>query len=150
MSVEFLGLTKLLCRLNVCLSNKRFHPIKGYSIFTIPLEGRDSIKREIKNVEWRGNSKSDFKSFPKGVTNDMGIQLLKVQYGRLPDSFDTIKLPSGTTYEIRHKGPSGIYRVIYIASVGTKIYVLHAFKKKDTNYAKSGQRISGKKTKRTQ
>lgn len=83
--------------------------------------------------------------FPESIQDDMGFDLHKVQCGDLPGSFDTIKLPAGTVYEVREKDQTGIYRVIYVAHMGSYVHVLHAFKKKSKATPKHDKDIANER-----
>lgn len=77
----------------------------------------------------------------------MGFELHKVQKGGLPASFDTIRLPEGTVYEVREKDQTGIYRVIYVVNIGIHVYVLHAFKKKTQATTKHDKELANERLK---
>ncbi len=54
----------------------------------------------------------------------------KVQRGVQPDDFKPMPAIGKGVEEIRLRAMDGIYRVIYTARFGDRIYVLHAFRKK--------------------
>ena len=83
-----------------------------------------------KPVEFVGDSLARLRDFPEDARRDAGRELFRVQEGR--DPIDWKPMPSiGTgVREIRVLDRPGEFRVIYVASIGTTIYVLHAFHKK--------------------
>lgn len=82
-----------------------------------------------KRLLWSGTSKTDLKAFPADARRVAGYQLWLVQMGRNPDDWKPLPTVGIGVKEIRvHTGRE--HRVIYIASFGEGIYVLHAFEKK--------------------
>lgn len=59
-----------------------------------------------------------------------GYQLHKIQQGNEPNDWKPMPSIGAGVREIRIKGESGAFRVIYVANIGPRIYVLHAFQKK--------------------
>jgi len=59
-----------------------------------------------------------------------GFQLHKVQQGDDPNDWKPMPRIGTGVREIRIKVESGEFRVIYIANIGQRIYVLHCFQKK--------------------
>ena len=89
-----------------------------------------------KPIEFVGDSLSRLRDFPEDARRDAGRELVRVQEGR--DPIDGKPMPSvgKGVREIRVSDRPGEFRVIYVASVGTTIYVLHAFHKKTQKTAK--------------
>jgi phage-related protein len=85
---------------------------------------------EEKPIEFRGSSLKDLRDFPKGIREDCGYQLHKVQIGEQPDDFKPMPTIGKGVEEIRVKDEDGIFRVIYTARFEEAVYVLHAFQKK--------------------
>ena len=86
--------------------------------------------RPKKDVFWRGDSREIARAWPKPVRARLGDELMRVQLGANP--FHGAPLPeigSGVC-EIRLASSGEAYRAVYIASLGIKVYVLHAFQKK--------------------
>ena len=50
-------------------------------------------------------------------------------------------------YEIRHRDPSGAFRVIYVAKRDEAVYVLHAFQKKSRTTARTDIDLAAKRYK---
>jgi len=84
----------------------------------------------MKEVRWHGTSRSDIDAFPADVRSDAGYQLYQVQIGNDPPDWKPMASIGPGVREIRIRDASGIYRVIYLATVGDFIHVLHAFQKK--------------------
>jgi phage-related protein len=74
---------------------------------------------------------------PDSVRRDIGLQLMRVQFGGEPRNFKPMLTVGAGAYEIRVRDESGAYRVIYVAKFETAVYVLHAFQKKSQQTAKT-------------
>jgi len=83
-----------------------------------------------KPIEFRGSSLRDLRGFPKGIREDCGYQLHKVQIGEQPDDFKPMAIIGKGVEEIRVKDEDGTFRVMYTARFEEAVYVLHAFQKK--------------------
>lgn len=83
-----------------------------------------------KPVEFLASSLKDIRDFPKGVRDECGYQLYKVQLGEQPNDYKPMPTIGPGVEEIRIKDDDGIYRVIYTARLEDAVYVLHAFQKK--------------------
>ena len=71
-------------------------------------------------------------SWPAEIKKDLGSILTKLQKGEsvgAPDS-KAMKTVATGCFEIRLKGPDGIYRAFYILKTELGILVFHGFKKK--------------------
>lgn len=77
-----------------------------------------------------GGSKEDLKAFPKTARREAGHQLDQVQRGLDADDWKPMPTVGAAVREIRIHDRAGAFRVIYLASVGPHIYVLHCFQKK--------------------
>jgi phage-related protein len=73
---------------------------------------------------------------PAGVRHDIGVELMRVQFGGDPMDFKPIPPVGAGAYEIRVRDASGAFRVIYVAKFKAAVYVLHAFQKKTPQTAK--------------
>lgn len=56
--------------------------------------------------------------------------MFMVQVGREPADFKPVPGVGPGVYEIRVRDEAGAFRVIYVATFETAVYVLHAFQKK--------------------
>jgi len=84
----------------------------------------------VKEIIWLGSSYDDLKAFPADAKQNAGFQLHKIQQGGEPNDWKPMTSVGAGVREIRIKAESGAFRVIYVANIGLKIYVLHAFQKK--------------------
>lgn len=89
-----------------------------------------------KPIEFVGDSLSRLRDFPEDARRDAGRELVRVQEGRDPIDWKPMPSVGKGVREIRVSDRPGEFRVIYVASVGTTIYVLHAFHKKTQKTAK--------------
>jgi phage-related protein len=90
----------------------------------------------MKEVRWHGSSRSDVEAFPKHVRREAGYQLFQVQIGEEPSDWKPMTSIGPGVREIRIRQASGAYRVIYLATIGDAVHVLHAFRKKTQATAK--------------
>ena len=84
----------------------------------------------MKPVVFLGNSRARLRGFPNPACRELGYQLEQVQRGRDPDDWKPMKSIGSGVREIRVRDASGAFRMIYVASFGDVVYVLHAFQKK--------------------
>ena len=84
----------------------------------------------MKEILWLGSSYHDLKAFPADAKQNAGFQLHKVQQGDEPNDWKPMASIGEGVREIRIKAESGAFRIVYVANIGIKIYVLHAFQKK--------------------
>lgn len=98
----------------------------------------------MKTIVWHGSSYDDLRAFPLNARRDAGYQLDRVQRGLEPNDWKPMPTVGSGVREIRIREDNGAFRVIYVASLGESIYVLHAFQKKsqktsakDLNLAKA-------------
>ena len=95
------------------------------------------MTKSRKPVEFKGSSLDDLKSFPSNVIKDMGHEIFLVQCGEDPSDWKPMTIIGPGVREIRVKSKDSIFRSIYVASLGDKIYVLHCFQKKTQKTPKS-------------
>ena len=89
----------------------------------------------MKPLRFVGGAKRDLSAFPGAARVRAGHELFMVQVGREPDDWKPMA-PVGTgACEIRVRDAAGQYRVIYVATFRSAIYVLHAFQKKSEKTA---------------
>lgn len=91
----------------------------------------------MKPLEFLGSSRDDLASMPKKVKHDLGVVLIRVQFGGLPNDFKPMPAVGAGAFEIRVRDASGAYRAMYVAKFETAVYVLHAFQKKTQKASKS-------------
>jgi phage-related protein len=90
----------------------------------------------MKEVRWHGSSRSDVEAFPADARREAGYQLFQVQIGEEPSDWKPMTSIGPGVREIRIRQASGAYRVIYLATIGDAVHVLHAFQKKTQATAK--------------
>jgi phage-related protein len=90
----------------------------------------------MKEVRWHGSSRSDVEAFPADARREAGYQLFQVQIGEAPSDWKPMASISPGVREIRIRQASGAYRIIYLATIGDAVHVLHAFQKKTQATAK--------------
>jgi len=84
----------------------------------------------MKKLTWLADSRSNVRSFPAGVRDDIGYALYAAQLGeRSPKAKPLHGLGSGVM-EIAANDESGTYRAVYTVSIGDAVYVILAFQKK--------------------
>ncbi|HET6588309.1 MAG TPA: type II toxin-antitoxin system RelE/ParE family toxin [Oleiagrimonas sp.] len=84
----------------------------------------------VKPIEFLGDSLRSLRELPDDAKRDAGYQLDRVQHGLQPDDFKPMPTIGKDVEEIRVKGDSRAYRVIYTALLADAVYVFHAFQKK--------------------
>jgi phage-related protein len=84
----------------------------------------------MKPVRFVGGAKADLSAFPAAAKLRAGHEPFMVQVGREPDDWKPMPTVGVGAREIRVRDAAGQYRVIYVASFRTAVYVLHAFQKK--------------------
>ena len=101
----------------------------------------------MKEAIFVGTSKQDIRSFPSEAMHQAGLQLMKVQYGFDPNSWKPMTKTVGTgVREIRIQ-TGGQFLVIYVATIGEAVYVLHAFQKKSQKTPDKELKIARKRLK---
>ncbi|MFN0166890.1 MAG: type II toxin-antitoxin system RelE/ParE family toxin [Bryobacteraceae bacterium] len=84
----------------------------------------------MKKLTWLADSRSNVKSFPSGVQDDIGYALYAAQLGEMSPKAKPLHGLGGGVMEIVASDESGTYRVVYSVSIGDSIYVIHGFQKK--------------------
>ena len=83
-----------------------------------------------KRIEFLGDALAQLRDFPEAARKETGVQLHKVQLGLVPSDWKPMTTIGSGVREIRIRDDAGAFRVIYVASIGDAVYVLHAFQKK--------------------
>ncbi len=84
----------------------------------------------LKPLKFLGSSKEDLLAMPNAVCHAVGVELMLVQFGSVPNDFKPMPTVGAGVYEIRVRDETGAFRVMYVAKFEDAIYVLHAFQKK--------------------
>jgi phage-related protein len=90
----------------------------------------------MKRLEFLGDSLEQLREFPETARKEAGVQLHKVQQGIEPSDWKPMTTVGQGVREIRIRDEMGAFRVLYVASMGDAVYVLHAFQKKTQQTAK--------------
>jgi len=101
----------------------------------------------MKKVVFTGDSLARIRTFPMNARQDAGFQIDKIQRGEGPDDWKSLNTVGKGIKEIRIKEASGHYRVVYLASLKTAVYVLHAFQKKTKRTRKTDINLARKRLK---
>jgi len=84
----------------------------------------------MKRIVFLGDSLARLRDFPDQARSYAGYQLREVQKGLDPADWKPMKTVGPGVREIRMKEAAGAFRVIYLATVGDSVVVIHAFQKK--------------------
>ena len=84
----------------------------------------------MKPIAFLGDSLAMLRSFPDDARSEAGFQLREVQKGNDPADWKPFTTVRPGVREMRIRDEAGAFRVIYLATVGDTIVVLHAFQKK--------------------
>ncbi len=84
----------------------------------------------MKSIVFLGDSLARLRDFPDQARSQAGYQLREVQKGLDPGDWKPMKTVGPGVQEIRIREAAGAFRIIYLASVGDRVVVLHAFQKK--------------------
>lgn len=91
----------------------------------------------MKPVRFMGSAKEDLSAFPDPVKLRAGHELFMVQVGREPDDWKPMKSVGAGACEIRVRDATGAFRLVYVATFKSAVYVLHAFQKKSRKTARA-------------
>jgi len=106
--------------------------------------------REMKRIEFRGDSREALRNYPEYARRRAGHQLEMVQLGRDPDDWKPMNTIGVGVREIRVRDERGIFRVLYVAKFGDTIYVLHCFQKKKQKTSSGDVDIASRRYKELQ
>jgi phage-related protein len=84
----------------------------------------------MKKIVFLGDSLGRLRDFPDDARSEAGYQLREVQNGNDPADWKPMKTIGSGVREIRIREAGGAFRIIYVASLGEHVIVLHAFQKK--------------------
>ena len=87
------------------------------------------MQSALKPLVFLGSSQDDLRALPAAVRHEVGLELMRVQYGAMPADFKPMPVVGRGAYEVRVK-IAGEWRAIYVAKFEAAVYVLHAFQKK--------------------
>lgn len=101
----------------------------------------------VKPIEFVGNSLDDLRGFPVGARRECGYQLDRVQHGFEPSDWKPMPTVGSGVREIRIREQDGAFRLIYVAKLADRVYVLHCFQKRKQKTAKADLDIAAKRYK---
>ncbi len=84
----------------------------------------------FRKIEWMGKSNDVVRGWSKQVRCEVGDDLAVVQLGGYPEGCEPLTDVGRDVHAIRIRSGKEHYRVLWIAKLDDKIYVLHAFHKK--------------------
>lgn len=84
----------------------------------------------MKQIAFVGDSLACLRDFPDDARSTAGYQLREVQKGSDPSDWKPMTTIGSGVREIRIREASGAFRIVYVASIGDQVVVLHAFQKK--------------------
>lgn len=84
----------------------------------------------MKQIAFVGDSLTCLRDFPDDARSTAGFQLREVQKGNDPSDWKPMTSIGSGVREIRIREASGAFRIIFVASLGDQVVVLHAFQKK--------------------
>lgn len=90
----------------------------------------------MKPVVFLGDSRERIRAFPEQSRWQVGFELRRVQLGMDPSDWKPIRSVGQGVREIRVRDTRGAFRVLYVATFSSAVYVLHAFQKKTRATAK--------------
>ncbi len=90
----------------------------------------------MKRIAFVGSALEAPRDFPADARREAGYQLDRVQRGLAPDDWKPMPAIGPGVREIRVRDDHGAFRVVYIATIGDRVHVLHAFQKKTQQTAK--------------
>ncbi len=94
-------------------------------------------EREAVEVIWEGDSLEVIRRFPGPVREDLGAELRRLQTGDRPLNSRPMPSIGARVYELREQDERAWYRVIYLAKIGNRIYILHCLVKKSAKTGRS-------------
>jgi phage-related protein len=88
------------------------------------------MSHEDAKIAWEGDSLARVKSFPKPIRQEFGLDVRRLQQGKMPYDSRPMQSIGKGVFELRQRDANGWYRLIYLSRIGDTLYMLHAFKKK--------------------
>lgn len=99
----------------------------------------------MKPVSFLGDSLARLRDFPDDARAEAGYQLSQVQLGNDPDDWKPMATIGPGVREIRVRERSGVFRVIYLATLADRVLVLHAFTKKTQQTARKDIEVAARR-----
>jgi phage-related protein len=92
---------------------------------------------ETVEVVWEGDSLDVIRRFPDPIKQDLGAELRRLQEGDRPLHSRPMPSIGIRVYELKEQDKRAWYRVIYLAKIRHRIYILHCFEKKSAKTGKN-------------
>jgi phage-related protein len=108
----------------------------------------ENRERETAEVVWEGDSLEVMRRFPGPARQDLGAELRRLQTGNRPLNSRPMPSIGARVYELKEQDERAWYRVIYLAKIGNRIYILHCFEKKSAKTGKSDLALAKARLKR--
>ncbi len=108
----------------------------------------ENRERETAEVVWEGDSLEMIRRFPGPVRQNLGAELRRLQTGDRPLNSRPMPSIGARVYELREQDERAWYRVIYLAKIGNRIFILHCFEKKSAKTGKSDLALAKARLKR--
>ncbi len=99
-------------------------------------------------VVWEGDSLEAIRYFPGPVRQDLGAELRRLQEGGRPLNSRSMPSIGARVYELKEQDERAWYRVIYLAKVRNRIYILHCFEKRSAKTGKNDLAVAKARLKR--
>jgi phage-related protein len=94
-------------------------------------------KAETVEVVWEGDSLDVIRRFPDPVKQDLGAELRRLQEGDRPLHSRPMPSIGIRVYELKEQDERAWYRVIYLAKIRNRMYILQCFEKKSGKTGKN-------------
>jgi phage-related protein len=98
-------------------------------------------------VAWEGDSLEVVRAFPPAVRQEIGLDIRRLQQGRMPHDSRPMRSIGKGVFELRQRDHNGWYRLIYLTRVGDTIYMLHGFTKKSAKTSRNDLAIASSRLK---
>ena len=99
-------------------------------------------------VVWEGDSLEVIRHFPGPVREDLGAELRRLQTGTRPLSSRPMPSIGARVYELKEQDERAWYRVIYLAKIRNRLYILHCFEKRSGKTGKNDLAVARARLKR--
>ena len=98
-------------------------------------------------VIWEGDCLDVVKAFPSVVRQEMGLDIRRLQQGRMPHDSRPMRSIGKGVFELRQRDNNGWYRLSYLTRVGDSLYMLHGFTKKSAKTSRNDLAIASSRLK---
>lgn len=107
------------------------------------------IKHSVNTeVAWEGDSLEVIRGFPSHIRENLGAELRRLQVGESPLHSRPMPSIGPRVYEIKEQDERAWYRVVYMAKVKNRLYVLHCFEKESAKTGRNDLAVAKARLKR--